>query len=218
MPGLLAKLATTRTADAWMPLVTAVVRRPLASETPLDGFRVSEPVPSMVNSTVTPGIGAPSVLFTWKVSVDCSGFPDPRTPIEAGWALMNWIDPAGGVAVPVAVGRGVVVAVAGTAVSVAVGAGTVWVAVGVGGPSAVTPAEAGRPMAAVTVMEKSPNVLPAVKMNEPPEVGTLVVLTHPPPANTVNGGLPPVTTKVCALPLQEFGGAPVPPASVLWVG
>src|SRR6266446_4313357 len=55
-------------------------------------------------------------------------------------------------------------------------------------------------------------------MNDPPEVGTLATLTHPPPANTLKGGLPPVTTKVCVLPLQAFGGAPVPEDRLVWAG
>ena len=85
----------------------------------------------------------------------------------------------------------------GTPVCVTVGvtvAGGVGVTVGVGGPNTVMPADAVRPIASVIVTEKSPSVFPAVKVNDPPDSGTLVVLTQPPPVNTVNGGLPPVTT------------------------
>ena len=88
--------------------------------------------------------------------------------------------------------------------------GRVSVAVGVGGPRTVTPAEAVLPRVSVTVIEKSPIVLPAVKTNEPPDVGTLATLAQPPPADTENGALPPVTTKVCVPPLHVLGGAPVP--------
>src|SRR5579862_2387493 len=117
-----------------------------------------------------------------------------------------------GVWVAVAVGCGVFVKV-GVSVAVAEGSG-VAVKVGVGGPCTVTPAEAVRPSASATVTVKSPTVLPAVKTNDWPDAVTLVVLRHPPPALTLNGGLSPVTTKLCVGPLQDVGGAPVPTDSV----
>src|SRR5215470_7612951 len=39
-----------------------------------------------VKVTVTPPTGAPSASVTWNVSVDCSGKPEPRTPIVEGSA------------------------------------------------------------------------------------------------------------------------------------
>src|SRR5512135_1767461 len=131
---------------------------------------------------------------------------------------------APGVLVAVRVGTGVSVGIGvvvggGVSVGGTVAVGTaVTVKVGVGGPWTVTPAPAVRPMASVTVIEKSPMVLPAVKRNDPPDVGTLDTLTQPPPAKTLNGGLPPVTTNVCAAPLHAVGGAPEPNKSVAWLG
>ena len=162
IPGFVTTVAITRTVVACVPLVTVVFTKPFWSLTAAVGLRLSDPLPDSVNWTATPDMGLFVVLFTSKTSVDCSGKPDPRTPMNDGVAPKNWIEPAGGVAVAVAVPAGVKVATPdgkGLGVAVLVGVyvgGGVAVTVGVGvgrvsGNVIVVSAEITVPFAVITL-------------------------------------------------------------------
>src|SRR5262245_10421082 len=93
-----------RTVVARVPLVTVVVTKPFVSVVALTGSSTSEPLPVSWNWMVTPAIGRARVSFAWKVTTACSGRPEARTPIVAGRALTNAMDPTGIVGVIVAAG------------------------------------------------------------------------------------------------------------------
>ena len=100
-------VAVTRTAVCSVPALTTVCTVPSAPETAVAGDRLNPPaVVLRLNATVTPGRAPPLESTTLNTTVDVSFSPVPLSPMEAGVADTNWIEPieaAATVTVPVAV-------------------------------------------------------------------------------------------------------------------
>ncbi len=101
-----AMLAVTRIAVCSVPELTTVCTVPSAPETAVVGDRLNPPALVLrLKVTVTPGRAPPVESTTLNTTVEVSLSPVPLSPMEAGVADSNWIEPivaAATVTVPVA--------------------------------------------------------------------------------------------------------------------
>ena len=89
----LSTCAVTWRLSARFPLVNVTCTLPLLSDTACAGAICSSAIRAMEKLTVIPESGSPTASVTWKVSTDCSGKPEPRTPMVAGCAPIKCIAP-----------------------------------------------------------------------------------------------------------------------------